>query len=47
MVAGQSIVEVKPQGVSKGKVVERILHDSICHGQAPEFVLCIGDDRSG
>ncbi|GAB4813526.1 hypothetical protein N2152v2_000572 [Parachlorella kessleri] len=46
VVAGQSIVEVKPQGVSKGKVVERILHDSLSHGQAPEFVLCIGDDRS-
>lgn len=47
VVAGQSIVEVKPQNVSKGKVVERILHESIAHGAAPEFVLCIGDDRSG
>lgn len=46
IVAGQNIVEVKPQGVSKGKVVERILHDCLTASQAPEFVLCVGDDRS-
>ncbi len=42
VVPGQSIVEVKPQGVSKGKMVERILHEL-----TPDFVLCIGNDRSG
>ncbi|KAI3437768.1 hypothetical protein D9Q98_000215 [Chlorella vulgaris] len=41
VVPGQSIVEVKPQGVSKGKMVERILHEL-----TPDFVLCIGNDRS-
>lgn len=40
VVPGSNIVEVKPQGVSKGRVVERILHD------ATDFVLCIGNDRS-
>lgn len=46
VVPGQSIVEVKPQGVSKGKVVERLLHDVASGGQPPDFVLCIGNDRS-
>lgn len=42
VVPGQTIVEVKPQGVSKGRTAERIL------AETPEagFVLCIGNDRS-
>lgn len=49
MVPGQTIVEVKPQGVSKGKMVERILHELAggAGAAAPDFVLCIGNDRSG
>ncbi|PSC69557.1 trehalose phosphate synthase [Micractinium conductrix] len=46
VVPGQTIVEVKPQGVSKGKIVERILHDAAAAGEPPDFVLCIGNDRS-
>ncbi|EFN55842.1 hypothetical protein CHLNCDRAFT_57750 [Chlorella variabilis] len=47
VVPGQTIVEVKPQGVSKGKMVERILHDLASQGgHTPDFVLCIGNDRS-
>jgi trehalose 6-phosphate synthase/phosphatase len=42
VVPGATIVEVKPQGVSKGKAAERILHET----QGSEFVLCIGNDRS-
>jgi trehalose 6-phosphate synthase/phosphatase len=42
VVPGQSIVEVKPQGVSKGRAAERILAEL----PAAEFVLCIGNDRS-
>jgi Trehalose-phosphatase len=33
------------QGVSKGGMVERILAEA-SRGEAVEFVLCIGDDRS-
>jgi hypothetical protein len=42
-------VEVKPQGVSKGKMVERILHELTAGAgdASPDFVLCIGNDRSG
>ena len=48
VVPGQSIVEVKPQGISKGRVVDRILADSASReGGPPDFVLCIGNDRSG
>ena len=49
VVPGQTIVEVKPQGVSKGKAVERILHNAMAAdgGTPPDFVLCIGNDRSG
>jgi hypothetical protein len=45
VVAGAAIIEVKPQGVSKGGIVERILTDLSRRGP-PDFVLCIGDDRS-
>lgn len=43
---GQHIVEVKPQGVSKAKVVEAITSTMTGKGKAPDFVLCVGDDRS-
>ncbi|XP_015879430.3 probable alpha,alpha-trehalose-phosphate synthase [UDP-forming] 9 isoform X1 [Ziziphus jujuba] len=43
---GKYIVEVKPQGVSKGKVVESIVLSMQINGKTPDFVLCIGDDRS-
>ncbi|KAG4394875.1 hypothetical protein AAZX31_20G108400 [Glycine max] len=41
-----NIVEVKPQGVSKGIVAERLLLTMQQRGVIPDFVLCIGDDRS-
>jgi trehalose 6-phosphate synthase/phosphatase len=44
--SGQFIVEVKPQGVSKKVVAERILATMKETGRAADFVLCIGDDRS-
>ncbi|KAK9115802.1 hypothetical protein Sjap_014749 [Stephania japonica] len=43
---GQSIVEVKPQGVSKGLVAERMLSTMQEKGLLLDFILCIGDDRS-
>ncbi|CAL9047020.1 probable alpha,alpha-trehalose-phosphate synthase [UDP-forming] 9 [Musa acuminata AAA Group] len=43
---GQHIVEVKPQGVSKGLVVEKLLGTLSNRGKPPDFVMCIGDDRS-
>lgn len=52
VVQGNSIVEVKPQGVSKGAVVDRLLvelakrKDESGATGSPDFVLCIGDDRS-
>ncbi|KAJ6426957.1 hypothetical protein OIU84_022538 [Salix udensis] len=44
--SGQHIVEVKPQGVRKGLVAERLLETMKQKGKLPDFVLCIGDDRS-
>ncbi|KAI4368116.1 hypothetical protein MLD38_016712 [Melastoma candidum] len=44
--SGQFIVEVKPQGVSKGVVAEKILASMSEKGRQVDFVLCIGDDRS-
>ncbi|KAI0496958.1 hypothetical protein KFK09_023284 [Dendrobium nobile] len=44
--SGQFIVEVKPQGVSKGIVVEKILSSMVGKHKQADFVLCIGDDRS-
>ncbi|KAL5723658.1 hypothetical protein ACHQM5_007031 [Ranunculus cassubicifolius] len=43
---GQQIVEVKPQGISKGLSAEKILSELSSSGKAPDFVMCIGDDRS-
>ncbi|KAK8655115.1 hypothetical protein V6N13_107707 [Hibiscus sabdariffa] len=43
---GEHIVEVKPQGVSKGIVVENVISSMRSKGRAPDFLLCIGDDRS-
>jgi trehalose 6-phosphate synthase/phosphatase len=37
---------VTGQGVSKGGMVEAILTAAARTGSAPDFVLCIGDDRS-
>ncbi|KAI9168969.1 hypothetical protein LWI28_004652 [Acer negundo] len=44
--SGQNLVEVKPQGVSKGVVAKRLLSTMQERGMSPDFVLCIGDDRS-
>ncbi|GJV75821.1 probable alpha,alpha-trehalose-phosphate synthase [UDP-forming] 11 [Tanacetum coccineum] len=43
---GQQIVEVNPQGVSKGVVVESLIASMESKGKPLDFVLCIGDDRS-
>lgn len=43
---GKHIVEVKPQGVSKGIVVENLIATMKDMGKPADFVLCIGDDRS-
>ncbi|XP_047089892.1 alpha,alpha-trehalose-phosphate synthase [UDP-forming] 6-like [Lolium rigidum] len=39
-------VEAKPQGVSKGLVARRMLATLKERDMRPDFVLCIGDDRS-
>ncbi|CAK7350375.1 unnamed protein product [Dovyalis caffra] len=44
--SGQCIVEVKPQGISKGSVAEKIFASMTGSGRQADFVLCIGDDRS-
>ncbi|KAF8688342.1 hypothetical protein HU200_042303 [Digitaria exilis] len=44
--AGLNHVEVKPQGVSKGLVAKRILSTMQERGDLPDFILCVGDDRS-
>ncbi|XP_073001836.1 probable alpha,alpha-trehalose-phosphate synthase [UDP-forming] 11 [Typha latifolia] len=43
---GQHIVEVNPQGISKGVVVESLIATMASKGQPPDFILCVGDDRS-
>ncbi|CAM8998176.1 unnamed protein product [Rhodiola kirilowii] len=43
---GQFIVEVKPQGVTKGSVAQKIFNSMAGSGRQADFVLCIGDDRS-
>ncbi|KAK7317199.1 hypothetical protein RJT34_01214 [Clitoria ternatea] len=43
---GQHIIEVKPQGITKGLVAQEVLSTLTKRGQSPDFILCIGDDRS-
>ncbi|KAJ9550835.1 hypothetical protein OSB04_014880 [Centaurea solstitialis] len=43
---GQQIVEVNPQGVSKGVVVDRLITTMQNNGKPLDFILCIGDDQS-
>ncbi|CAO2813259.1 unnamed protein product [Amaranthus hypochondriacus] len=43
---GELIVEVKPQGVTKGMVAEKVFMSMGKKGRTADFVLCIGDDRS-
>ncbi|KAJ0836716.1 putative alpha,alpha-trehalose-phosphate synthase (UDP-forming), Trehalose-phosphatase [Helianthus annuus] len=44
--SGQHIVEVKPQGVTKGSVAEKIFASMFENERRADFVLCVGDDRS-
>eukprot|EP00249_Psilotum_nudum_P024224 c29125_g1_i7 orf=295-2883(-) len=44
--SGQQIVEVKPQGVSKGLIVEKLLSLMVQRSTPVDFILCVGDDRS-
>ena len=34
------------QGISKGLVVEKLFSTMVSNGKPPDFVMCIGDDRS-
>ncbi|KFK22682.1 hypothetical protein AALP_AAs42556U000300 [Arabis alpina] len=43
---GQQLVEVKPHGVNKGSVAERLLKTMQDKGKPLDFILCVGDDRS-
>ena len=40
------LTAVLVQGASKGAAVDQILKTLADQGNAPDFVLCIGDDRS-
>jgi len=42
IVVGKKVVEVRPQGISKGSVVRKILNSE----PDIDFVLCLGDDKT-
>lgn len=48
VVCGKGYVEVKRSDIDKGVSVNRVLEEATEHdkGVVPDFVLCIGDDRS-
>eukprot|EP00742_Colponemidia_sp_Colp-10_P008648 GILJ01009382.1.p1 GENE.GILJ01009382.1~~GILJ01009382.1.p1 ORF type:complete len:1037 (-),score=136.84 GILJ01009382.1:160-3270(-) len=46
VIAGKGYVEVKPRGINKGVMVEKILSKISATRGEVDFVLCIGDDRS-
>ncbi|KAG8087509.1 hypothetical protein GUJ93_ZPchr0010g9373 [Zizania palustris] len=44
--SGHQIVEVNPQGVGKGVAVRNLISTMGYRGNLPDFILCVGDDRS-
>jgi len=34
------------QGVSKGLAVNKLIHTLVKNGKAPDFLMCVGNDRS-
>jgi len=34
------------QGVSKGRAVNKLIHTLVNNGKAPDFLMCVGNDRS-
>uniref|UniRef100_A0A0E0AW07 Trehalose 6-phosphate phosphatase n=1 Tax=Oryza glumipatula TaxID=40148 RepID=A0A0E0AW07_9ORYZ len=44
--SGHQIVEVNPQGVGKGVAVRNLISTMGNRGSLPDFILCVGDDRS-
>lgn len=47
VIEGKKNVEVKPVTTNKGTIVEKITRDfERSTGQAPDFVLCLGDDST-
>lgn len=43
VMAGKANVEVRPHSISKGEVVKKLVND-YGEDEAPDFVLCVGDD---
>lgn len=43
VMAGKANIEVRPKFVNKGEIVKKLM---ALHHQTPEFVLCLGDDRT-
>ena len=44
IIQGKDYIEVRPEGVGKGKIVEYLLNKMRADGNPTDFVLCIGDD---
>ncbi|KAG6611458.1 trehalose-phosphatase, variant 1 [Phytophthora cinnamomi] len=44
IIQGKDYIEVRPEGVGKGKIVSHLLNKMRVDGNAANFVLCIGDD---
>ncbi|KAI9905528.1 hypothetical protein PsorP6_014027 [Peronosclerospora sorghi] len=44
IIQGKDYIEVRPEGVGKGKVVAHVLEQMRVEGSPADFVLCIGDD---
>lgn len=44
IIQGKDYIEVRPEGVGKGKIVNHLLTKMRADGNPADFVLCIGDD---
>lgn len=46
MFSNTNVVQSTLQGITKGSVAEEVLSTLTRTGKPPDFILCIGDDRS-
>jgi trehalose 6-phosphate synthase/phosphatase len=44
IIQGKDYIEVRPENVGKGKIIERLLETMRMENNRADFVLCIGDD---
>lgn len=46
VMTGKANLEVRPRFVNKGEIAKKLVQEYTDKGEAPDFVLCLGDDST-